>query len=329
MMRNKVNAITCAVACVVGSTLSGAVLLVDQETRNSMFLENFSSGDPSTQLKNGITFDSASGGVASYRVPAKIDPQLFFDGYTGGISFSEFPNVRIRHKFSAQLREGSVYPLPVRAEQFAKLDVNDSLSARQVTLEEYPLQGEGIRIDPIDGPPMAGIYSIDYIMLDRGRTLGFEFDQVNSTRGGKNNFFIGTNLGGQNGKEILRGVDNGLLVGNPANADPMLILHITQSTGLTSIDTSIYKYVEIRMRFPEPNNGVATVFFRSKPGKVDPNKINIYLVNDPYFHTYLLDLSEDPDWTAGALTNFRFNPTDQKQTFEIDYIRFYEKVKLD
>lgn len=310
---------------------SAAEVRVDPPHANSILLENFSSAsDPTTEVRNGVRFDSASAGVGKYTISAVLDPQMFFHGYTGGIDFSSYPNFRIRHSFSKPTKGGSIYPLPVRAGAMRKILVNNSLTGRQVTLTRYPAKGEGLRLDPVDGAPLAGEYLIDYIILDRGRTLGFEFDQKNSTRGGVNNFFISHNLAGQdNGKEISSAVNDGVFRGSPTNSDPMMVLQMGVSNGLASIEPEVYKFIEVRMRVLEPRQGVATLFFRNEPGGLGASKIELYLVDDKFFHTYLIDMSDDVSWNEGLITSFRFDPTNKKQVFEIDHIRFYETAKLD
>lgn len=80
-------------------------------------------------------------------------------------------------------------------------------------------------------------------------------------------------------------MENGLFVGHPTNADPMMILQLRPSTGLTSIDTSIYKFIEIRIRVPNPSRGIVSVYFRGQTGVFMPHKIDIRLFNDEYIHT--------------------------------------------
>lgn len=312
-----------------GATASAAVVTIDPPQANSLLLENFSgASDPSSEQRNGVRFISAKDGVAKYSISGQADPQLFFDGYVDGIDFANYPHVRIRHSFSDPNQGGSVYPMPVREGHLGKVLVNQTLAGRQVEFERYPAQGVGLRLDPVDGERVSGEYSIDYIILDRGRTLGFEFDQKYSTRGGLNNFFIGNNLGGENGKEILYGSDQGVFRGYPLSSDPMMILQMTPATGLTVINPEIYKFIEIRMRVLKPQLGLATVFFRSEAGSSSVTKIEFDLVDDEYFHTYLIDLREDRSWNSGMINSFRFDPTNQKQEFEIDHIRFYETAEF-
>jgi hypothetical protein len=314
----------------LSTTSYGAVLHVDKPAFNSILLENFSaSTDSATELRNGLTFESASGGVAFYKTAQEVDPQIFFSGYVGGLDFSDFPNVRIRHAFSQRGKKGSFYPMPVSEAHKGDIGIHTVLTSRQSLLTSYPSQSTGIRIDPVDGAPLGGTYSIDYLFLDRGRTIGFEFDQIGSTRGGINNFFVGHGLGGQNGKELLTGISDGLFRGNPTTTDPMMVLQMNEQTGLSSIDPKIFKFIEIRMRVLRPSQAIATVFFHNISGGMSMNKIDLPLVNDEFFHTYLLDLRNNPSWNAGKVTQFRLDPVSQMQGFEIDYIRFYETVKLD
>ncbi|WPJ97123.1 hypothetical protein SH580_05305 [Coraliomargarita algicola] len=320
------------ISTLIASTCASAfaaVVTVDAPQANSLILENFSApSDPSSEQRNGVRFVSAQDGVAKYSITDRADPQLFFDGYVGGIDFSNYPHVRIRHSFSEPNKGGSVYPMPVREGKMGKVSINNTLAGRQVMLEEYPQLGQGLRLDPVDGEHVPGEYCIDYIIVDRGRTLGFEFDQTGSTRGGLNNFFIGNNLGGENGKEIVSGIDRGVFNGKPVSSDSMMILQLTPATGLTAINSKIYKFIEIRMRVLEPQQGVGTVFFRSETANSGSSKIEFDLVDDEYFHTYLIDLREDASWNSGMINSFRFDPTNRKQAFEIDHIRFYETVKF-
>ncbi len=313
---------TCAAA-------SAAVVIIDPPQANSLILENFSgTSDPSSEQRNGVRFVAAQDGVAKYSITDRADPQLIFKGYVGGVDFANYPNVRIRHSFSESNQSGSVYPMPAREGKMGKVSINHTLAGRQVVLEEYPPLGQGLRLDPVDGDHVPGEYCIDYIILDRGRTLGFEFDQKDTTRGGLNNFFIGNNLGGENGKEIVSGIDRGVYHGEPMSSDSMMILQLTPATGLTAINSKIYKFIEIRMRVLEPQQGVGTVFFRSETANSGSSKIEFDLVDDEYFHTYLIDLREDASWNSGMINSFRFDPTNRKQAFEIDHIRFYETAEF-
>lgn len=118
------------------ATASAAKVYVDLPQMNSVLLENFSAeADPASELRNGVRFLSASEGVARYSIANVLDPQLFFDGYVGGVDFSSYPNVRIRHSFTTSARDSSVYPIPVRTGQMGKLSINNALVGRQVTLE--------------------------------------------------------------------------------------------------------------------------------------------------------------------------------------------------
>lgn len=311
----------------VGS-LSAAKVTVDPPEANSILLENFSSeGDSADQLQNGVSFKSSTDGIATYSIAAVKDPALIFRGYVDPIDFQAYPNIRMRHGFSglsSQVEQGSLFPLPVKVGRYQKHDINEALAVRQTTFENGPVAGAGLRLDPIDGDPVAGDYQIDYIMVDRGRTLGFEFDQRNSTRGGVNNFFRGFNLGGEDGKEILSGIDEGVFHGQPTSRDPMMLLQLKEVTGIGSIDTSTYQFIEIRMRLLMPGGGKATVFFENESGGFSKNKIEFDLVDDSYFHTYLIDLRDNPAWNSGVVHNFRFDPVMGIQAFQIDHIRFYE-----
>lgn len=310
------------------ASLSAAKVTVDPAEPNSILLENFSSEeDSAAELLNGVSFKSSNDGIATYSIAAVKDPTLIFRGYVDPIDFQAYPNIRMRHGFSglsSEVEQGSIFPLPVKVGRYMKHDINETVVVRQTTFENGPLTGAGIRLDPIDGDPVSGDYRIDYIILDRGRTLGFEFDQRDSTRGGVNNFFRGFNLGGEDGKEILSGIDEGVFFGHPTSTDPMMLLQLKEATGIGSINTSIYQFIEIRIRLLMPGGGEATVFFENESGGFSDNKIEFDLADDSYFHTYLIDLQDDPAWKSGPVHNFRFDPVKGMQAFQIDYIRFYE-----
>lgn len=313
------------------SNLPAAKVTVDPAVPNSILLEDFSSeGDSADQLLNGVSFKSSSEGIATYSIAAVKDPTLIFRGYVEPIDFQAYPNIRIRHGFSgisSQVEQGSLFPLPVKVGRYAKHDINEALVVRQTKFENGPLSATGLRLDPVDGDPVTGDYRIDYIILDRGPTLGFEFDERNSSRGGVNNFFRGFNLGGEDGKEIRSGIDEGVFGGLPNGNDPMMLLQLKQATGIGSIDTTIYQFIEIRMRLLMPGGGEATVFFENLSGGFSDNKIVFDLAEDEFFHTYLIDLRENPAWKAGPVHNFRFDPVKGKQAFQIDHIRFYHTAR--
>lgn len=315
------------------SSLQAAKITIDPAEPNSILMENFSSeGDSAAELLNGVSFKSNIDGVGTYGVAAVKDPVLVFRGYIDPIDFQTYPNIRMRHSFSglsSQVAQGSLFPLPVKVGRYVKHDINETLVVRQTTLENGPLSSTGLRLDPVDGEPVAGDYRIDYIIVDRGRTLGFEFDERNSTRGGVNNFFRGFNLGGVDGKEILSGIDDGMFFGQPTSNDPMMLLQLKQATGIGSIDTSVYQFIEIRMRLLVPGGEEAAVFFENESGGFATNKIEFDLADDSYFHIYLIDLRDHPAWQSGPVHSFRFDPVRGMQDFQIDYIRFYETARSE
>lgn len=315
------------------SSLQSAKVTVDPSEPNSILLEDFSSeGDSAAELVNGVSFKSNTDGVGNYTIAAVEDPMLYFRGYVNPIDFHAYPNIRTRHSFSgllSQVEQGSLFPLPVQVGRSVKHDINEALVVRQTTFKNGPISGNGLRLDPIDGLAVAGDYRIDYIILDRGRTLGFEFDQRDSSRGGVNNFFRGFNLGSDDGKEIRSGIDEGVFSGQPTSHDPMMLLQLKEATGLGSIDPAIFQFIEVRMRLLMPGGGKAMIFFENESGGFSDNKIEFNLVDDAYFHTYLIDLRDDPAWKSGPVHQFRFDPVMGIQDFQIDYIRFYEAAVVE
>lgn len=326
---------TSLIACLLFSagSLQSAKITVDPAEPNSILMENFSSeGDSAAELVNGVTFGSNTDGVGNYSIAAVKDPMMYFRGYVDPIDFQTYSNIRMRHSFSGlsnKVEQGSLFPLPVKVGRYVKHDINETLAVRQTSIQGGPPASAGIRLDPVDGLSVAGDYRIDYIIVDRGRTLGFEFDERSSSRGGVNNFFRGFNLGGVDGKEILSGIDDGMFFGQPTGNDPMMLLQLKQATGIGSIDTSVYQFIEIRMRLLVPGGELATVFFENESGSFKDNKIEFDLAVDSYFHTYLIDLRDDAAWKSGPVHSFRFDPVKGKQAFQIDYIRFYETARTE
>lgn len=326
---------TSLIGCLLLSVggLQAAKITVDPVEPNSILLENFSTeGDSAAQLTNGVSFKSNKDGVGTYSVAAVKDPMLYFRGYLDPIDFQTYPNIRMRHGFSGlsgEVGQGSLFPLPVKVGRYVKHDINETLVVRQTSFENGPRAGTGLRLDPVDGEPTAGEYRIDYIILDRGRTFGFEFDERNSTRGGVNNYFRGFNLGGEDGKEILSGIEDGMFFGQPTSNDPMMLLQLKEATGIGKIDTSVYQFIEIRMRLLVPGGEEATIFFENESGGFADNKIEFDLADDSYFHIYLIDLRNHPAWYTSPVHNFRFDPVKGMQAFQIDYIRFYEAARSE
>lgn len=170
----------------------------------------------------------------------------------------------------------------------------------------------GVRWDPIVRPNPAtadASFDLDYIVVDRGRVRGFEFDVSEG---------ISADLQGWNFSQVTgQGVSNGAASGTTTGIDA----YLTQNA--LDLDTSIYKSVEIRMRASA--GSTQQIYWDDTASYNELQRINLALA-DGEWHRYVIDFSAESTWTDARLNGFRIDVANGAvgNFFEIDYIRFRE-----
>lgn len=291
-------------------------------TAPTVLLEGFGGTvDPSTALTK-VGFDSIGGGVANYTYAANTGPEgtITYNPLATTFNPATYHSVRVRMSVNrddgAATTATQVYPTPISAATGhidASIPSGSTLVERSfdLTTTSNP-NGNGLRLDAFNytNDGTADSTAVDYIMADMGRTIGYEFGHdgdLNSTTA----------------KNASLSVANGLLSGTDTSGDSQIYM-IGNGAPNPTISADIYKYVEIRMK---GTAGDRIDFFWSTPtrGSVTP-KVDVDAAADGNWHTYLLDFSDEVDWT-GNLNFARLDPVASNgATFDVDSVRFMETI---
>ena len=173
------------------------------------------------------------------------------------------------------------------------------------------LDGRTVRVDPFNYENNSGTdyWTVDYIMADVGVSRGAEMDSDADT-----NRFVTTGI-----DSIA--ISNSIYSGTATSTDPNL--HIFSGV---YVDADFYNYVEIRMK---ADAGSQILWFWRTDTSVSYVAETMETSGDGEWHTYLIDMSGEPDWT-GILTANRLDPTHLSGTdFEVDYVRFLSVLPPD
>jgi len=96
-------------------------------------------------------------------------------------------------------------------------------------------------------------------------------------------------------------VSSGKLWGSSTGGDPYA------HSGNTWINTHQYPFVEVNMKQTQGNT--ATIFFVTETdGTWGSRNVNFDIIPDDQYHTYTVDMRENPDW-KGVVTEYRLDPT--------------------
>ncbi|RKY67664.1 MAG: hypothetical protein DRQ24_12560, partial [Candidatus Latescibacterota bacterium] len=199
-----------------------------------------------------------------------------------------------------------VFPTPVVAGNFLSASVASStMKETQFDLSALAVGGTGFRLDPFNYNNDATEDSVvfDYMIVDPCITRGMEFGRDGDLNGAAGNHLSASSVTG------------GVFLGTSDGADPQM--NITSM----GIDADTYKYAEIRMK---AGSGLAGMFWNTvAQGAATWIPFG---ATDGAYHTYLVDLSEETNWT-GSATFLRLDPTNQDGVdFEVDYVRFMESL---
>jgi len=296
----------------------GVTITKDVDYSTTVVLENFSGGSDPASTMNRVTFDSASGGAATYHYAAGEGPEGTITYDTPDYNPALYNSMRIRmsvNRDSSPTAPVQVFPYPIGPAGSVTETVASGTTLRETTFDlgGTSASGNGLRIDPFNytNDGTQDQFAIDYIMMDQGRTIGWEFDRdadfQNTTR---NNMSTSAVLGGT-------------LSGTASSGDSQVWLLGNGATG-PDISGDIYKYVEIRMK-GDAGDRVDLFWNTAERGSLTP-KVDVEATADGEWHTYMLDFSDEADW-AGNLTAFRLDPTaSENAMFELDYVRFMETI---
>lgn len=302
---------------------------------NTLFFEDFNGPDIRSflTLRNGMSYSGNSLGLGHFAWNgATNDPQVIFTQLYGSIDFLTFGNLRIRHRYTGGAATTFAWVNPAKGGEDVRLSVQTNLQTFSANRAlPVPGDGGGMRIDPgpwaIGGP--TGTWDVDYIALDRGRTLGWEFDETGNARGGVNCPVAAYGFAGITDGAPIEGADGNPVAGGvfsaaTATADARIELLATPTYGLSNhLETATYEFVELRLRASA--GGQARLLFANGSGGWDSNRPSFELPDDGLFHTYLFDFRNDPAWHDGNVTAFAIAlPEIAGLNVDIDYIRFLQ-----
>lgn len=303
------------------SFLVSANVIISQDTgiKNSVLLEGFNgSTNPATGMTR-VTHTGTAGGTSVYSYANGQSPEGFlaFNPTSSSFDPAKFSSFRTRmyREFQTGAEAFQVFPTPVGPAGSVTMNIPSSTSLAEYTLSLAPTtaNGSGIRVDPFNYSNSDGgadTYEVDYFYVDRGRTVGYEFDHDGDQLGlTYSNITGGTFLGGT-------------VSGSAGSNDPQISLNTN-----FSIDPTVYQFMEIRMRASADAQRMDFFYRNDNGGFAAARNFTIANSFDNNFHTYTVDLSGEAEWTDnGNITAWRLDPTSNTigSTFEIDYIRFYE-----
>jgi hypothetical protein len=282
----------------------------------TVVLEDFSGGsDPST-TQVVATFDSITGGAATYNYADLASPEgyLIFNPLAKSFDPALYKSMRLRmavNRDSLASTSVDVFPTPVPGAGSVTQSVTTGIVFKESSfdLSTKSPNGTGVRIDPFNyvNDGTADQCQIDYIMADLGPTIGVEFNHDADL-----NQVALANVTGES-------VASGILAGTAGTGDPNIWVIGNGGTTAT-VDPTVYKYVEIRMKGHAGDN--PQVYWKAGSRTGLTPSLGLNASNDGQWHTYLIDFTNEADWT-GTLSYFRLDPVNGiDRTFEVDYIRF-------
>lgn len=308
--------------------------LRDLPVTNSLLLEDFNSAAVNSflTLQNGISWSGNSQGVGVFPWNGLTnDPRVIFNLAGLTVDFLTYNHLRLRHCYTGGNSTTLTWANPVVGGQEVSLSVRTNLQTA-LGNRAFPVAGNGLgfRVDPVPGPPLpAGEWRVDHLAVDRGRVLGWEFDEQGNGRGGINNPVVaygfveptpGVLVEGANGGAVA----DGLFQATVTNGEPRVEFLVLPAYGLTNfVDTSLYKFVELRLR--TSTGGVARLKFGNGSGGWNVNQPDFTLPDDGAFHTWLLDFRGSTNWGHSPVTSLALSlPEVPGMAVELDYLRLRE-----
>jgi hypothetical protein len=312
--RTWVAFMVCGLLFEVGPAFAATVVVDASYANSSLVLEDFSGAvDPATGRSADVTLGSISGGAATYNYAANHAGEGFVTFNPTATTFDPTVYKYMRTRLAIDRDDGSatttlqVFPTPVVGGNFkgVVVDTGTTLSETTVDLSGLTVNGNGLRLDTFNysNDATADAAVLDYLIVDRYRTLGIEFD-------------LDGDLNGAAEKNSSVSVSAGALLGTSTSTDPQL--NITS----LGVDADIYKYAEIRMK---ADSGVAGLFWDTAAQDGGATFIS-FGANDGEYHTYVVDLTDEAGWTGDA-SFLRLDVTNADNVdYEVDYVRFMETI---
>ncbi|TLD71923.1 PEP-CTERM sorting domain-containing protein [Phragmitibacter flavus] len=304
---------------------AGAIVRIDTINPGdlTLILKDFNTTDQphSSTTSNSPTpvpsWAPTTDGYHSYTVPTTTsDGKVYFN--TAPYNVQYYTNVRVRVRSNAS-GSSDIWPRVEHGDTTVNLGSTTTAFTEHRQAWRNPQHPNintatngGVRWDPNTNTGTEATYDIDYIMVDLGRVVGFEFD-VNETGLTTYQTWFNANTRSSNYR-----VEGSSLKGTTTHVDTYI-----QTAASLNLDTSIYKFVEIRLK-TEPNTGLQFFWGTSiTPSYNETNSIRVTATDDQW-HIYLVDMSAETNWT-GTLQNFRIDIGSAADIdYEIDYIRFRE-----
>lgn len=284
-----------------------ATVTVDPSASNSILFRDYTSAPGNSTFNNAQLQSADGGGTTIYASNGtSTDPQVTHSG--GSLDLVTYPNFRTRMSVSGGVNPVHVWRNPAAGGQNLAFSATGTLAEYQGTIPNPAGSVTGFRIDPVENGT-GWTAEMDYIYIDRGRTIGYEFSHDGDDLGLSYGNFIPT---------VGSGAMTGTAAPGGGGASDVTI------SFPTSIDPSIYKYVEITMT-GFAGDRIDFFFSNANP------EIHTYAFepsSDGQKHTYLLDFTAEPDW-SGTLDFLRLDPSvSANATFSVDSVRFYETVLI-
>lgn len=301
----------------LGTSLQAVTIYEDPGTTNSILFRDFTAGPGNVSFNNAQLQGTSGGGTTTYESNGiTTDPQVTFGG--GSLDLINYPNFRARYRITSPSGDVNAWRNPATGGQNLTLPNGGGSFVEGSGTIPNPITGaSGFRVDPVGGG-VGWTMEIDYIRADYAPTIGFEFDNagdqmgltINPTAYASSNFGNGSfsgqaNPGGGGASDVV--------LNFPAAVRP---------------NPDIYTWMEVRMK-ADPGNRIDLLFSNNaQPGITTRDLTEGAGPIDGDFHTYLVDLSDEADW-SGTLDFLRFDPTNLSDAnFEIDYIRFSADAQI-
>jgi hypothetical protein len=313
------------------------VVHVDPPSTHTLMFEDFNGTGTTSflSLLQGMSYAGNAGGLGSFPYDgATHDPKVVFTQLHGSIDFLSFGWLRVRHRYTATNSMCTAWANPAKTGEQVTFAVRTNLQT-MVGNRAFPVAGDGsgVRIDPVPTTNVpAGVWTVDYIALDRGRTVGWEFDETGNARGGVNSPVFGTGFAGIADGVAIEGtnglaVSNGCLAAIAPAGGASLEFGLGATHGLTNLDTAVHRWIEIRMR--STAGGDARVEFANGSGGRTVNRPSFAMSGDGAFHTYLMDFRSDAAWSHSPVTDLALVlPDGAGGAFAVDHVRIHETASI-
>lgn len=315
-MKIKTTLIMFLVGLIAQGALAG-VVTKDPGFTSSVMLVDFSGTANASYGMTRLVHDSTGAGMGnySYAVQAGTEGYAWFHP-SSAWDPDVHKSVRVRMSSDRGVTESGTVDVFGYTAGPGVVYAGSATASAGTTLGEYSfnftpptsLDGTVVRVDPFNYGNSTGTdyWKVDYIMADMGVSRGAEMDSdADASR------FVITGIGSTS-------VAGGIYSGTATSTDPNL--HIQ---GQVAVDADFYKYAEIRMK-AESGSEVQWFWRTDASGGYVAETLDAS--SDGGWHTYLVDMSGEADWTGQTTAN-RLDPTNLNGSdFEVDYVRFLSVI---